>query len=129
MLLIRGSRGMQNFEGIWEQVKEIVSEKVSQISYETWIRDLEAIGFRAGAAVLYTSSAYHRDLIKNRFIDVITESFQEVLGRECEVRCCRSTHNTILMYFHHLCHDRCRSTRISQAPTSRQRAVARHCEY
>lgn len=86
MLLIRGSRGMQNFEGIWEQVREIVSEKVSQISYETWIRDLEAIGFRAGAAVLYTSSAYHRDLIKNRFIDVITESFQEVLGRECEVR-------------------------------------------
>jgi ABC-type uncharacterized transport system involved in gliding motility auxiliary subunit len=58
---------MQNFDKIWEQVKLEIAQRVSEASYETWIRDLEAIGFREGAAVIYTSSSYHRDIIKNRF--------------------------------------------------------------
>lgn len=77
---------MQNFDKIWEQVSELVSERISEVSYETWIRDLEAIGFREGAAIIYTSSSYHRDIIKNRFMGVLTECFSEVLGRDCEVR-------------------------------------------
>ena len=77
---------MQNFDKIWEQVSELVSERISEVSYETWIRDLEAIGFREGAAIIYTSSSYHRDIIKNRFMAVLTECFSEVLGRDCEVR-------------------------------------------
>ena len=66
---------MQNFDRIWDQVKQIVSEKISEGSFETWIRDLETIGFREGAAVIYTSSSYQRDIIKNRFMDPITEAF------------------------------------------------------
>ena len=77
---------MQNFDKIWEQVSELVSERISEVSYETWIRDLEAIGFREGAAIIYTSSSYHRDIIKNRFMGVLTECFSAVLGRDCEVR-------------------------------------------
>ena len=77
---------MQNFDKIWEDVKEHVAEKISESSFATWIRDLEAIGFREGAAVIYTSSSYQRDIIKNRFMNPITDSFAEVLGRECEVR-------------------------------------------
>lgn len=77
---------MQNFDKIWEDVKERVATKISEVSFETWIRDLEAIGFREGAAVIYTSSSYQRDIIKNRFMNALEESFSEVLGRECEVR-------------------------------------------
>lgn len=77
---------MQNFKKVWEQVQELVSERISEVSYETWIRDLEAIGFREGSAVFYTSSSYHRDIIKNRFTDVLDECFSEVLGTKCEVR-------------------------------------------
>ncbi len=77
---------MQNFDKIWEQVKLEIAQRVSEASFETWIRDLEAIGFREGAAVIYTSSSYHRDIIKNRFMNAIADSFEAVLGRECEVR-------------------------------------------
>ena len=77
---------MQNFDRIWELVKEEVAQRISEASFETWIRDLEAIGFREGAAVIYTSSSYQRDIIKNRFMNAIVDSFEAVLGRECEVR-------------------------------------------
>ncbi|MBO4868803.1 MAG: chromosomal replication initiator protein DnaA [Clostridia bacterium] len=77
---------MQNFDRIWEQVKDGIAQRISEASFATWIRDLEAMGFREGAAVLYTSSSYQRDIIKNRFMNAIIESFEEVLGRECEVR-------------------------------------------
>lgn len=77
---------MQNFEKIWEQVKEIVAEKMSEVSYETWIKDLESIGFKAGTALLYTSSQYHREIVTTRFMDILTESFSELLGRECDVK-------------------------------------------
>ena len=77
---------MQNFDRIWADVKERVALKIGEIPFDTWIRDLEAIGFREGTAVIYTSSSYHRDVIKNRYLNALTEGFSEVLGRECEVR-------------------------------------------
>ncbi len=76
---------MRNFEGIWEQVKEVISGKIPELSYITWIKDVEAFCFRGGVAYIYTSTTYHRDLIRNRYYEVIKESFAEILGRQCKV--------------------------------------------
>lgn len=75
-------------EKAWESARKIIKEQVSEVAYETWIKDLKYIGFKSGTAILYTSSTYHRDIIVKRFESILKSSFEEVLGRSCSINVC-----------------------------------------
>lgn len=79
---------MNNSEKAWESARKIIKSQVSEVAYETWIKDLKYIGLKSGSAILYTSSTYHRDIIVKRFESILKSSFEEVLGRPCSITVC-----------------------------------------
>ena len=72
-------------QDIWELVCEELKKKMTDISFNVWIKDLRPIEVRPGQFLLAIYSSYKKGIVESNFLDMIQESIKTVRGVDMEV--------------------------------------------
>ena len=72
-------------ESLLNEAKELLKEEVPRISFDTWIKILKIESMQDNNIVLSVDDPFKIDIIKNRYGDLITNTFNYILNRVCTV--------------------------------------------
>lgn len=64
------------------KAKELLKGEMTNISYETWIKNLEIDSFQNDNIVLRTDTAYKQDVVEKRYHDLILNTFKLMLNKD-----------------------------------------------
>lgn len=76
---------MESFGDLFEVVKQYCKEKISPTAYELWILCLEPQKIEGNTATLYVKTPFQRDIIKEKYITILSKAFEDTLGFPIEL--------------------------------------------
>ena len=71
---------MDSFSQCLDAVKEYCRQHITEAAYNLWIKGLEAESFSGDSAVLSTSSEFLRSNVESRYLNLLKEGFEAVIG-------------------------------------------------
>ena len=76
---------MNSIQDIWSGIMEILSSKLTSTSINTWFADCNPVELEDGRLVLRTTTSYKREIIQQRFSDIIKEALQDLFSCEFDL--------------------------------------------
>ena len=76
---------MNSINDIWASIMEVLSQKLTPISINTWFTDCTPVDFRDDTLVIHTPTDYKREILQRRFADVIKEALRELFSCDLEL--------------------------------------------
>jgi len=76
---------LNTMDNAFEVVKGRISEQLSEVAYNLWIRDLQITGLDGKTAYLHVKSEFKRDILEERYVPMICEAFSHVMGFDVSV--------------------------------------------
>lgn len=73
---------MESFNDVWQNALTIIKDRISETSFESWIKPLRPIKFENDEAFIYAQSNFQKILISNKFKHEIELAMSEVMGFE-----------------------------------------------
>jgi hypothetical protein len=70
---------------LWEQVRGKIAGRIQRQSYQTWFEPAHIGAFDGQRVVLEVSSHFFQEWLEKHYLDLIEETFEEVLGHRVEV--------------------------------------------
>jgi len=67
------------------KAKELLKGEMTNISYETWIKNLEIESFQNDNIVLRTETSYKQEVVEKRYYDLILNTFKIMLNKDITV--------------------------------------------
>ena len=71
---------------IWSETLKVIQEKINRPSFDTWFNQTELIAFYDENFIIKTPNEIVKDWLNNNYLQVITESFQELLNRKVIIK-------------------------------------------
>jgi len=65
--------------------KELLKGEMTNISYETWIKNLEIESFQNDNIVLKTETSYKQEVVEKRYYDLILNTFKIMLNKDITI--------------------------------------------
>ena len=72
---------------LMDKAKELLKKEVTNITYSTWIRDLEIEDITSDTIVLKANSIIKKDTIMNSYYDLIVNTFAEITKKYYNLSC------------------------------------------
>lgn len=78
---------MQSFNDVWEITKDNIrkSNRISNVAMQMWIGCIEPIKMENDTVTLYVPSSFQKNIILEKYQNIIKESFFEILGFDVNV--------------------------------------------
>ncbi len=76
---------MDSFKEVWNGALSILKDRVSNVSFETWIKQIQPMKFENDEAYLYAQSNFQKELITSKFKLEIENALFEVMGFDVHV--------------------------------------------
>ena len=67
------------------KAKELLKNEVTNISYETWIKDLDIESADGGHIVLVATNAFQKESIISRYNDLLRNTFNYITNKNCDI--------------------------------------------
>lgn len=77
---------MESFADVFLHVKEQCSTQITEVSYNLWIKPIEPLNFDKDTAVLFVKDDFHKGILTDKYLTLLTKSFEEVMGYPIEVK-------------------------------------------
>ncbi|ERJ00913.1 chromosomal replication initiator protein DnaA [Acetanaerobacterium sp. MSJ-12] len=71
---------MDSFSDVWELVAHHCKTQLSDMVYDLWIKCIEPVKLENDTALLYVRSKFQQDLINEKYLEIIKQGFESVLG-------------------------------------------------
>lgn len=76
---------MESFADLFEIVLEHCKEKMTQVVFDLWLKDIVPLRMEDSVAYLQVKSDFRMRLIRDKYISYLKASFEEVMGFEVDV--------------------------------------------
>ncbi len=76
---------MNSHSDVWNGVLKILETKLSPTAVSTWFGDCRIVDLQESSIVLYTPSAYCRNIIVNRYAAMVQDALREIFAAEFSV--------------------------------------------
>ena len=73
-------------EQLWERVLELLKERLSRPTFETWIQNATIDNFNADSITILTPNAFVLSHLQKYYLNIISEAIAEVIGKPLEIR-------------------------------------------
>ena len=77
---------MESFSEVFNIVKNILRENLTEPAYNLWIEPLQAVGLQDNVVTLLSPSAFHCSTIQHNYESRIKDVFDEVMGFDVTLR-------------------------------------------
>ena len=71
---------MNSFDEVFNAVKEYCKERVGDASYRVFFADVQSVSFDGNTARLCAPSDFVKRTLENRYFDLLSEGFREIIG-------------------------------------------------
>jgi hypothetical protein len=72
-------------EQAWEAARGQLQAEVDRVAYETWVRDVEYIGFEEGVFTLGAANEYARQWLEDRLVSIAERVLTGIIGQRVQV--------------------------------------------
>ncbi|MDF2567492.1 MAG: chromosomal replication initiator protein DnaA [Oscillospiraceae bacterium] len=76
---------MESFMEVFNHVKSLCAEQITEIAYNLWIQPTEPVKFENDTAFIYVKSDFQKKILIEKYITLLATCFREVLGFEINV--------------------------------------------
>jgi chromosomal replication initiator protein len=76
---------LETFTELFDAVKAYCAAEISDVPYSLWIKDIEPVRLERGVAYLYVKSIFKRDIVEEKYLDLLSRAFEAVLGFKVEI--------------------------------------------
>ncbi len=76
---------MQIPADIWKKVLSLLEKEMTSTTISTWFDDTQAVALEENRFVMYTPTAFKRDIITGRYVSAIQKALHELFSTEFEV--------------------------------------------
>lgn len=78
---------MRDQKKIWKQTLSLIKPKTTEVSYRTWFQTADVVAIDDTAQIVYLKAAsqFYANILKNRYLNMLEESFESVLGSHFRV--------------------------------------------
>ncbi len=76
---------MDSLDEIWQQILDIISKEITPTAFNTWFSDCKAVDMADCKLVLHTSSDFKRNIIENRFGEMIRKALYDLFSCDFEL--------------------------------------------
>lgn len=73
---------MQSFKEVWEKTLNIIQNELTEVSYNTWLKTIEAKGIQGNKFILEVPNKFNKEILETRYIGLIENSLKQVTGIE-----------------------------------------------
>ena len=80
------------------KAKELLKEEMTNISYTTWIKNLEIESINDNKIILIAQSTIQKDAIESRLFDLVVNTFNFITNKHCEIKIVEKTELQNLEY-------------------------------
>ncbi|MTI93892.1 MAG: chromosomal replication initiator protein DnaA [Firmicutes bacterium] len=77
---------MKDIQNMWTQTLTLIQQKVSGPSYETWLKDTEAIEIQDNCLVVSVPTEFVKEWLENRYAQLIRNALQQVTGSSLQTK-------------------------------------------
>ncbi|MBP1558102.1 MAG: chromosomal replication initiator protein DnaA [Oscillospiraceae bacterium] len=77
---------MDSFSEIFALAKEYCRGELSEVAYGLWIKDIEPLSMDGTVATLYVRSEFKKNIIQEKYLDLLGRAMENVLGFPVEIR-------------------------------------------
>ena len=78
-------KDMNSAPEIWKRVLSLMEGELTATTLSTWFDDAEALALEADRLVLYTPTAFKRDIIVSRYVPHIQKALKELFSADFDV--------------------------------------------
>lgn len=77
---------MQNgLNELLTKAKDLLKNEMTNISYETWIKNLEIEDFTNEKIVLVASSTFQKEAVETRYYELVVNTFKYLTNKDCKI--------------------------------------------
>lgn len=76
---------MESFREVFNLVSSYCREQISEVAHTLWIKDIEPVKFEDGTAYLYVKSEFKKNIIEEKYLDLLKRAFESVLGFDVNI--------------------------------------------
>lgn len=76
---------MRDFIGIWNEALVLIEQKISGPSFETWLKETEAVDLVEGSLIIRVPTVFVKEWLENRYAQLIQDILREVTGVALQV--------------------------------------------
>lgn len=76
---------MESFREVFNLVSSYCREQISEVAHTLWIKDIEPVKFEDSTAYLYVKSEFKKNIIEEKYLDLLKRAFESVLGFEVNI--------------------------------------------
>lgn len=76
---------INSLNDIWQAISEMLLQKMNQISYNVWFKDLHLIEIREGQMVFSIYSGYKKNIIESNYMPVFKPIIREIMGIDMDI--------------------------------------------
>lgn len=70
---------------IWEEALKIIKSKLSKPSYDTWIKNTQAISLDETKIIIEVPNEFSREWLESRYVELIKDTLYQVINKEYDV--------------------------------------------
>ena len=89
---------MDSLDEIWQQILDIIAKEITPTAFNTWFSDCKAVDMADCKLVLHTSSDFKRNIIENRFGEMIRKALYDLFS------CLNGAQRKLMSLRNILCH-------------------------
>lgn len=71
---------MDSFAELFELVLKNCQGKISDVAYSLWLKDIQPVKLDGSVAYLKVNSEFKKNIIKEKYTDLLSSAFEEVMG-------------------------------------------------
>lgn len=75
----------RNIDEILDKAKTLIKDEMSELSFKTWIEPLRISSIDNNKIYLIATDSFKKDSVESRYKDLLTNAFNMVLQRNCEI--------------------------------------------
>jgi len=77
---------LESIDEMWEATLEIIKEKISKPSFETWLKETTAVQLDQNTFVIGVPNDFIKEWLENHYTTLITEALFELTGAELSIK-------------------------------------------
>ncbi len=71
---------LENIEELWDATLDIIKEKLSKPSFDTWLKNTKALHLEKNTLVISAPNEFTKDWLETQYTDLITQTLEKVTG-------------------------------------------------
>ncbi|MGP4038971.1 chromosomal replication initiator protein DnaA [Gracilibacillus sp. D59] len=77
---------MENIEDLWRNTLELIKDKVSKPSYDTWLKNTSVDQLKEDTVIISAPNEFTRDWLESRYTMIISDALYELTGAKLAVK-------------------------------------------